>query len=132
MDFPHLSEMEVHAGHIEFYDVNDEREDHSIFTSLRKLHIRAQSTLIQHILQHIPSNTLRYIHLELDDLSSCTTFWDACFSAIANKSGETLQHLALEHHFEIVEPPLSIPLDATQSSNMSITGTTVATASTAT
>ncbi len=92
MDFPRLSELEVHAGHIEFYDVNDKREDYSIFTSLRKLHIRAQSTLIQDILQHIPSNTLRYIHLELDDLSSCTTFWNACFSAIADKNGETLQH----------------------------------------
>ncbi|KJA28045.1 hypothetical protein HYPSUDRAFT_62437 [Hypholoma sublateritium FD-334 SS-4] len=128
MDFPRLSELEVHAGHIESYDVNDKQEDCTVFTSLRKLHIRAQSTLIEDILRHIPLNTLQNIHLELDDPSPCTTFWNACFASIANKSAETLQHLSLEHHFEIVEPSLSIPLDAAQPSNASTT-TIVTTAS---
>lgn len=131
MDFPHLSELEVHAGHIEFYDVNDKQEDYIIFPSLRKLHIRAQSTLIEDILQHIPHNTFQHIHLELDDPSPCTTFWNACFASIANKSAETLQHLSLEHYFEIVEPPLSIPLDGAHPSNASTT-TTATTASPAT
>lgn len=114
--FPYLSELEIHAGHIEPDDSNEpcQYEDCRTFPLLRKLHIRAQSSLIETMMQHIQGNTVCHLHLELDDPTSSDSSWNSIFNMICLKASNTIQHLALEHHYEIAESPMPIPSGATQ------------------
>ncbi|KAF8967599.1 hypothetical protein BDZ97DRAFT_1916552 [Flammula alnicola] len=118
--FPHLLDLEIHAGHIEYTNLDDIHvpQDYTTLPSLSKLHIRAKTPTIENILHHIQPNTLQHLHIELDDISPSTTSWDTIFVSISNKTGNTLRHLALEHHFEIPEPISSIPSDTNQTSQI--------------
>lgn len=115
--FPHLKELEVHAGHLHADDLDDIPidNDFSIFPSLEKLHIRAKSSFIEALLNHWERTTLHRIHIDLDDDSPSTTSWNTIFSSIGTKSFNTLEHLSLEHHFELPEVDSSISPDGTPS-----------------
>ncbi|KAF8159480.1 hypothetical protein B0H34DRAFT_858280 [Crassisporium funariophilum] len=114
MTFPHLLELDVQVGHIEprYFDNIPEFGDNIPFASLKKLHIRGKSAIIETILDHIQPNTLRHLHIELEDAMPSSSSWTTIFDSICAKSAQYLLHLALEHHFEIPEPSGS---DTTQS-----------------
>ena len=116
MAFPHLSELEVHAGHV---DIEDLERNHTgaQFPSLRKLRIRAKSNLVQNVLHRIQRNNLRYLHIELDDPSPSTTSWNAILSLVCDQAASSLLYLQIEHHFETPEIPTLSALDAAQSLN---------------
>ncbi|KAF9477596.1 hypothetical protein BDN70DRAFT_934095 [Pholiota conissans] len=127
--WPRLLKLEIHAGQIEFNDLHDTHDphasqDYTIFPSLATLYIRAKSVLIEIILHYIPPNTLRHLHIELDDSSSCMGFWKPGFISIANKTVDTLHHLALEHHFETTDPSTSSlsPIPFQSASGLDVSG----------
>ncbi|KDR80700.1 hypothetical protein GALMADRAFT_1100723 [Galerina marginata CBS 339.88] len=113
--FPSLLELEVHAGHIEINDLDELHQypTHTMFASLRKLHIRAKSNLVEVILQLLQPNTLYHLHIELDDAFPSDSYWNTIFACICSKSTSSLHHLTLEHHFELPEPMTSMPSDVT-------------------
>lgn len=119
--FPYLSDLAVHAGHIGCDSLYDAQEEYTLLNAICKLHIRAQAAFIEHIVCHIPLNTLQHFSIELDDPSPCTTFWRACFTTIATKCRNTLTHLSLEHFFDLNETSLPIPSE----SGLPIAGSTV-------
>ncbi|KAH9479398.1 hypothetical protein JR316_0007988 [Psilocybe cubensis] len=114
--FPYLTELEIHAGHLavdlsdEIYQANNLQS----FPSLKKLTIRAQSPLIENLIQCVQNNTLNYLHIELEDSTSHSS-WDTIFTSITLKASLTLHHLSLEHHYEIPEQPIFIASGATHS-----------------
>jgi len=117
--FPHLQELEVHAGHIHSSDVEDiwENESYTRFISLRRLHVRAKSSLIENVLEFIQPDILQHLHIELDDSSPSHSSWEVIFDIISHKASSTLQHLTFEHHFEIPEQSLPAQSDPTISQN---------------
>jgi len=116
MTFPNLSELEVHAGHI---DVDDLERNHMEiqFPSLRKLCIRAKSNVVKSILNQIQRNNLHYLHIELDDSSPSTASWNIILSLVCDQAASSLRHLQIEHHFETPEIPILSPVDMAQTPN---------------
>lgn len=116
MTFPHLSELEVHAGHVDVDDL--ERNPIEIqFPSLRKLHIRAKSNLVKDVLNRIQRNNLHYLHIELDDFSPSAVSWNIILSLVCDQAASSLRYLQIEHHFETPEIPIMSPLDIAQTPN---------------
>jgi hypothetical protein len=116
MTFPHLSELEVHAGHV---DVDDLERNHIEvqFPSLHKLRIRAKSNLVKFVLHRIQRNNLHYLHIELDDFSPSTASWNIILSLVCDQAASSLRYLQIEHHFETPEIPILSPLDMAQTPN---------------
>ena len=116
MTFPHLSELEVHAGHV---DVDDLERNHLEvqFPSLRKLRIRAKSNVVKNLLHRIQRNNLRYLHIELDDSSPLTASWNIILSLVCDQAASSLRYLQIEHHFETPEIPIFSPLHIAQTPN---------------
>ena len=114
LTFPHLKELEVHAGHLHPNDLDDIHNSTTL-PSLEKLDIRAKSSFIENLFNFIEPSTLHHLHIELDDDSMSSMSWNTIFTSIRGKTSDTLEHLSLEHHFEIPEVISSTSPDATQS-----------------
>ncbi|KIM44696.1 hypothetical protein M413DRAFT_67066 [Hebeloma cylindrosporum] len=110
MSFPHLSELEVHAGHVDVDDLEGNYMEVQ-FPSLCKLRIRAKSKLVKNILHRIQRDNLRYLHIELDDLSPSTALWSSILSLVCDQAASSLLYLQIEHHFEAPDIPTSSLLD---------------------
>jgi len=102
MSFPNLQELEIHARHLVRDDLDNVFQTVGTFPSLRKLDINAHIPIIEFVLQNISPDTLQYIHLEAEDPAPGPS-WDGCFTLIAHKASNTLEEIALEHHFEMLE-----------------------------
>ncbi|KAF8817389.1 hypothetical protein BYT27DRAFT_7332722 [Phlegmacium glaucopus] len=115
MTFPRLLDLEVHAGHIESDEFDDVigPQDYTPFRLLSKLHIRAKAPLIQTLFRHLQPNTLRYLHIDLEDDVPSAISWAKIFESINEKAGSLIR-LRLEHHFEITDLQASPFADATQ------------------
>ncbi|KAF9563097.1 hypothetical protein CPC08DRAFT_341092 [Agrocybe pediades] len=116
--FPSLQELEVHAGHIQCNDIDETlgKESSLTFPSLRKLHIRAKSSVVEKITEMVQPDTLQHFHIELDDPAPSDSHWDVIFESISMKAATSLRHLALEHQFEL--PEQSLPTQAVDPSSI--------------
>jgi hypothetical protein len=104
MSFPNLQELEIHARHFVRDDLDNVFQTGTVgtFPSLRKLDINAHIPIIEFLLQNISPDTLQCIRLEAEDPAPGPS-WDGCFTLIAHKASNTLEEIALEHHFEMLE-----------------------------
>ncbi|KAF9466114.1 hypothetical protein BDZ94DRAFT_1306496 [Collybia nuda] len=101
--FPFLSELDVHAGHLDVDTLAGSLHDHQglIFPSLRKLRIRAVITIIEFFMGIIPINSLQSLHIEAEGPVDPLITWTPLFKLICIKAANTLQNLTLEHHIEL-------------------------------
>lgn len=115
MAFPHLLDLEVHAGHIEPDELDNifGHQDYIPFPMLNKLHIRAKAPLIRTLIHYLQPNTLQHLHIDLEDEIPSAASWAKIFESINNKAN-SLFHLNLEHHFEIPDFGASVSADTTQ------------------
>lgn len=98
--FPHLSDLEIHAGHIDHDDLDDFDDPHVTFNALTHLTLRAKTPLVDKILGYFQLNTLERLKIDLDDTDCVSTSWDTVLSQVSSKAERSLSHLTLEHHFE--------------------------------
>ncbi|TFK39830.1 hypothetical protein BDQ12DRAFT_681307 [Crucibulum laeve] len=123
MQFPYLSELEMHASHFDVNELSEafERSSNSAtFSSLRKLRIRAHTSIMELVLQQMQSTTLESIHLEADDATPASAEWETIFTSVCEKSRNTLHELKVEHHSEDTD----IPSDNSGTTNTSQTSYT--------
>jgi len=118
MAFPRLLELEVHAGHIEPHEFDDiiGLQDYIPFRLLSKLHLRAKAPLIQTLIHHLQPNTLRHLHIDLEDDIPSAASWAKIFESINDKAGSLIR-LRLEHHFEIPDLRASASADTIQNAS---------------
>jgi hypothetical protein len=118
MAFPNLLDLEVHAGHIEpgEFDNIIGPQDNIPFPFLSKLHIRAKAPQIRALLRYLQPNTLRHLHIDLEDDTPSATSWAKIFELINDKASSLIR-LRLEHHFEIPDLQVSVSADATQNAS---------------
>ncbi|KAF5373247.1 hypothetical protein D9615_007435 [Tricholomella constricta] len=101
--FPNLSELELHAGHLDADDLSDALriQDLPVFPSLKILRMRAHTPVLELIINNIPADTLHTLRVEAEDPSGVSVAWSNIFKAICYKAANTLQNLTLEHHIEL-------------------------------
>ena len=118
MAFPRLLDLEVHAGHIEpdEFDNIIGPQDYIPFQLLSKLHIRAKTPQIRALFRHLQPNTLRHLHIDLQDDVPSATSWTKIFELINDKAS-SLVCLRLEHQFEIPHLQASVSTDTTQNAS---------------
>lgn len=119
MSFPNLQELEIHARHLVRDDLDNVFQTGTVgtFPSLRKLDINAHIPIIEFVLQNISPDTLQYIRIEAEDPAPGPS-WDGCFTLIAHKASNTLEEIALEHHFEMLEQDIESNGDPATSSDV--------------
>lgn len=117
MAFPRLLDLEIHAGHIEpdEFDSIIGIQNYIPFPLLNKLHIRAKMPQIRALFRYLQPNTLRHLHIDLEDDTPSATSWAKIFESIIDKAS-SLVRLRLEHHFEIPDLQVSVSADTTQNS----------------
>jgi hypothetical protein len=100
--FPCLSELEIHAGHIDADEFADSTTVHEspLFSTLEILHIRAQAPLVEFLLQKMPSDTLRRLTIEAAQPVQPPSIWASVFSLISAKTSNSLRELTVEHHID--------------------------------
>lgn len=101
--FPHLAQLEVHAGHIdadEFADL-DSAGSAPLFPTLQHLRIRAQASLMEVLLQNMPTNTLKSLILEAERSAQPPSSWNTALELIALKSAQSLREFTMEHHIDV-------------------------------
>lgn len=103
--FPLLSELEIHAGHIEVDGLvapppSHRDPDSSTFPLLRKLHVRAHTSLIELLLQNLQQDTLRSLRIEAENPAQPPILWNTLFHLINIKGSNTLLDLTIEHHID--------------------------------
>ncbi|KAF9530462.1 hypothetical protein CPB83DRAFT_850968 [Crepidotus variabilis] len=120
MTSPRLTELEIHAGHIDLEDLEEclahLPSSTVLLSALTKLCLRAKGPTMSHLLSFIASDSFNQLQLDLDDTVAGATAWDAVFEAIPTTAAHTLTHISLEHHFELTAPSASFPssTDASQ------------------
>lgn len=108
MKFPHLSDLEIHAGHVGHDDLNDFDDPHATFAVLKHLTVRAKTPLVDKLLSYLQPNTLESLKIDLDDSDHISTSWMTVLSQISGKAEHSLISLTLEHQFEpngVPSPP---------------------------
>ncbi|KAG5637788.1 hypothetical protein H0H81_003180 [Sphagnurus paluster] len=103
--FPNLSELEIHAGHLNPRNLSDTLRDSVLptFPSLKVLRMRAHAPVLDVILAAILPDTLHTLRIEAEDPSGVPVAWNAIFANISCKAANTLQNLTIEHHLELDE-----------------------------
>lgn len=101
--FPSLTDLEIHASHIEVEDLAATMASHCTptFLSLRKFHIRAHTPLIEFLLCKLQPDTLHILHIEVENSARSPISWDRIINIIRIKASQSLQELTLEHHIDI-------------------------------
>jgi hypothetical protein len=104
---PCLSELEIHAGHIDADEFADSTAVHEspLFSALEILHIRAQAPLVAFLLQKMPSDNLRRLTIEAAQPVQPLSIWASAFSLISAKTCNSLRELTVEHH---IDPAIEI------------------------
>lgn len=113
MAFPRLLDLEIQAEHIELDEFEIGHRDYIPFRLLNKLYIRAKTHQILTLFQHLQPNTLRYLHIDLEDDIPSATSWAKIFELINDKAS-SLVRLRLDHYFEIPNLRTSVSADTTQ------------------
>ncbi|KAG6868070.1 hypothetical protein C0993_007803 [Termitomyces sp. T159_Od127] len=101
--FPNLSELEIHAGHINVNNLSValSEKDTLSFPSLTRLRIRAHTPVLALILEEIPIDVLHTLHIEAEETAGVPATWGPVIRAISTKTSHSLQNLILEHHVEV-------------------------------
>jgi hypothetical protein len=102
--FPFLAELDVHGGHIHadsFICAMEPLDNKQFFTSLKKLHVRANSPLVNALLRLLHPGTLKTLRIEAQDHVSSPVSWSTIFALIRSKTFQSLQDLFIEHHIDI-------------------------------
>lgn len=101
--FPLLSELEIHAGHIDAEELADAMVVRStpLFPSLQKLHVRAHAQLVEFLLQIMSSKDFRYLNIEAEQPTQAPSSWSSALSLIPVKASNTLLEFRMEHHTDI-------------------------------
>jgi len=100
--FPILGELQIHAGHIDAEELADSITAHEtpVFPALQVLHIRAQASLVEVLLQMMPSDNLRRLIIEAEQPALAPSVWTSTFSLIPVKATNSLRELTIEHHID--------------------------------
>ncbi|KAF5316660.1 hypothetical protein D9619_006421 [Psilocybe cf. subviscida] len=114
--FPNLSDLEIHAGHVNHDDLDDLDDPHATFNALKHLTLRAKTPLVDKLLGYLQPNTLQCLKIDLDDTDYVSTSWDTVLSQLSSKAERSLSHLTLEHQFELTEVASPTPQSLTPSS----------------
>ncbi|KAG6895805.1 hypothetical protein C0992_012357 [Termitomyces sp. T32_za158] len=103
LSFPNLSELEIHAGHIDPDDLSAalSEKDTLSFPSLTQLRIRAHTQVLALILDEIPIDVLHTLHIEAEEAAGVPAAWNPVLRTISAKASNSLHNLILEHHIEI-------------------------------
>lgn len=98
--FPLLSELDIHAGHLDVDSLTSclSNNQSPTFPSLQKLHLRAPANMIELFMQIIPGNSLKTVRIEAEDPAVA---WSPIFKLLCGKAANTLINLTLEHHIEL-------------------------------
>ena len=100
--FTRLTELEIHAGHIDADEFADSVASYEtpLFPALQMLHIRAQAPLVELLLQKMPSDNLICLTIEAAQPVRAPSVWAPAFSLIPAKACNTLRELTIEHHID--------------------------------
>lgn len=101
--FPHLTQLEVQAGHIDVDELADLQSANStpLFPTLLHLRIRAHASLVEFLLQSMPANCLKSLILEAERSTQPPSSWTTAFELIALKGAYSLREFTMEHHIDI-------------------------------
>ncbi|KZT07282.1 uncharacterized protein LAESUDRAFT_758689 [Laetiporus sulphureus 93-53] len=108
--FPHLSELDINAQHIDAIDFRMALpcSVSQLFPSLQHLTIRAEPALLVALLPLVPPDVMRSIHLDADCPLGVSSLHDVCELLSARVSG-SLQEFAIQHFpdFDEIDDPES-------------------------
>jgi hypothetical protein len=105
--FPHLSELEIEAGHIDpdtLLEAWSAAAAEPRFPTLKKLHICAQAPLLGLVLRNVPTASLHALHIEAttDPAGAAPVRWGDLFDLLTSHT-YTLHDLTIEQHLEDIE-----------------------------
>ncbi|GLB41701.1 hypothetical protein LshimejAT787_1003010 [Lyophyllum shimeji] len=101
--FQNLSELEVHAGYVDADEFSNAllNRHQPAFPSLKKLHIRARSPVLERVLDSVTADALHTLHIEVEEPTGFPVVWRNIFEATCSKAANTLQNFTIEHHIEL-------------------------------
>ncbi|KAJ7879943.1 hypothetical protein B0H14DRAFT_2707971, partial [Mycena olivaceomarginata] len=105
--FPHLSELEIEAGHIDpdaLLEAWSAAAAEPRFPTLKKLHICAQAPLLGLVLRNLPPASLHALRIEAttDPAGAAPIRWGDLFDLLTSHT-YTLHDLTIEQHLEDIE-----------------------------
>ena len=100
---PHLTQLEVHAGHIDAGGLADLHSANPapFFPALQHLRIRAHAPLMELLLQSMPANCLKSLILEAERSTRPPSSWITTLELIALKGAHSLREFTMDHHMDI-------------------------------
>ncbi|KAK0466998.1 uncharacterized protein EV420DRAFT_1506603 [Desarmillaria tabescens] len=108
---PHLNYLELHAQHLEAFQIEDIWRSTSgslRFPALQNLRLRSTPDFAILILQKMQSIAVHTLSLDIETRDQITPFWLALFNVMQERFSTSLEHVSIMHYLEL---DYDIPLD---------------------
>ncbi|KAK0202572.1 hypothetical protein DFS33DRAFT_1263476 [Desarmillaria ectypa] len=108
---PHLNYLELHAQHLEAFQIEDiwlSASGPLRFPTLQNLRLRSTPDIAILILQNMQSTAVHTLSLDIETRDQTVPFWLPLFNVMQERFSTSLEHMSITHHLELDH---DIPLD---------------------